>query len=401
MEKEKRITSLKKEYEDIMQKHLSKAGLNERLMNFKFNIKLSNEPGVYQKLFNSLRNQFKKLLEKMIYEQQAYEQIVDFAEMVSFGSAKLTLRRVYSTQMSSKDFEVFDLLKALRKVPMNLSEEHFNELYCPIEVTYTNEHVQLEGYTYKEPIKSTFHNTKRRINRNLYSYRLYDLATILTNVFLINTFEGFIKKNNQLIQFLLGHYILQRYSAESIIKIPVDAEFKELYVRFLETFDLIDGRELVEFDMIDYSFLELYMLGTKESTTLLIEKLSYQKRSFYLDFVTTELLSILNLIKQKTDEEADQRNSARAFETKKNINQSTLEKMSNNKFLSHFSYVEIDDSVDLKKFHALEKEWEWFTEQVYIPKSSGTFRVKKLGRHKAAGIYFPHGVTCSNVKSIG
>ena len=84
---------------------------------------------------------------------------------------------------------------------------------------------------------------------------------------------------------------------------------------------------------------------------------------------------------------------ARAFETKKNINKETLAIMNTTKFLNDFSYVEIDNDTDLSKFNLIEKEWDKVKNALNMKKRlskvSPELRFKKLGKHRALGLYYP------------
>src|SRR5699024_4230619 len=60
-----------------------------------------------------------------------------------------------------------------------------------------------------------------------------------------------------------------------------------------------------------------------------------------------------------------------------------------NEFLGKYGYVEIDNDVDLNKFEKLSQEFKELSHKIYIPKADDhSFRIKKLGKHRAAGIYF-------------
>lgn len=84
---------------------------------------------------------------------------------------------------------------------------------------------------------------------------------------------------------------------------------------------------------------------------------------------------------------------ARAFETKKNIPQKVLDTMSSTKLLSDFSYVEIDEETDLSKYISIEKEWDLvkgtLNLEEYLKDTKPELRFKKLGKHKALGLYYP------------
>lgn len=84
---------------------------------------------------------------------------------------------------------------------------------------------------------------------------------------------------------------------------------------------------------------------------------------------------------------------ARAFETKKNIPQKILKVMKNTTFLKDFSYVELDEDTDISKFHLIEKEWikvkKALNLEKYLDSIKPELRFKKLGKHRALGLYYP------------
>lgn len=84
---------------------------------------------------------------------------------------------------------------------------------------------------------------------------------------------------------------------------------------------------------------------------------------------------------------------ARAFETKKNIPQRVLEVMENTNLLNDFSYVEIDEESDLSKYSSIEREWSLVKDSLdldkYLKDTKPELRFRKLGKHKALGLYYP------------
>lgn len=89
--------------------------------------------------------------------------------------------------------------------------------------------------------------------------------------------------------------------------------------------------------------------------------------------------------------ERDSANSyATAFSTKKNINKETEEAMMNSIFLKlGFGYVEYDNEVDLKKVNDVAKEWVKIYKMLPNGRAVPTLRFRKLGKHNAAGVFFP------------
>lgn len=82
---------------------------------------------------------------------------------------------------------------------------------------------------------------------------------------------------------------------------------------------------------------------------------------------------------------------ATVYMTKKNIPQKTVAAMEKSKFNEHFGYVEFDEDVDLKLVKEIENDF--FALQTIFKQDKFVdhdIRIRKLGRHRAAGLYFPY-----------
>lgn len=82
---------------------------------------------------------------------------------------------------------------------------------------------------------------------------------------------------------------------------------------------------------------------------------------------------------------------AKAFNTKKNIPDKIKAVMANNTFLETFSYIELDESVDIEKFYLIENEFEKIKDILKLDrfiKKDAELRFKKLGKHRENGLYF-------------
>lgn len=116
----------------------------------------------------------------------------------------------------------------------------------------------------------------------------------------------------------------------------------------------------------------------------------------YIDFCYLSELFILLLKEYEIDKQEDayerelSSTCARAFETKKNIPQNVLQAMENSEFNRHYGYVEYDADVDLDKMKVIEQQYLAVSKYLgctYLEDHSIRFR--KLGKHKAAGLYYP------------
>ena len=82
---------------------------------------------------------------------------------------------------------------------------------------------------------------------------------------------------------------------------------------------------------------------------------------------------------------------ATAYITKKNIPKSVLEAMDKTGFKDYFHYVEFDEDVDLESVKAIEKEFKVLNKAYFSSKAffDVKLRFRKLGKHKASGLYYP------------
>lgn len=93
---------------------------------------------------------------------------------------------------------------------------------------------------------------------------------------------------------------------------------------------------------------------------------------------------------------------ATALQTKKHINKSIQDAMTKSKFLKHgFKFVEYDNDTDLDKIARLETEWKTTREQLPSPADTPDLRFRKLGKHRAWGLYSPfHNAICIDIRNV-
>lgn len=83
---------------------------------------------------------------------------------------------------------------------------------------------------------------------------------------------------------------------------------------------------------------------------------------------------------------------SKSFQTKRNIPEKYLNIMRNTSLLEDFSFVEIDESVDIPKFKKIEKEFSVVKKNLKLKKylkQIPELRFRRLGQHKASGMYYP------------
>lgn len=109
----------------------------------------------------------------------------------------------------------------------------------------------------------------------------------------------------------------------------------------------------------------------------------------YIDGYMTNTYDVV--LQQKHEREIEATTRARAWTTKKNINQETQAVMDQTSLRDHYAFVELDNDVDLALFERFEAEVNRI--QAILPTvpeaKKPTLRLRKLGNYKAAGMYVP------------
>ncbi|EGO5140786.1 toprim domain-containing protein [Enterococcus faecalis] len=118
---------------------------------------------------------------------------------------------------------------------------------------------------------------------------------------------------------------------------------------------------------------------------------SYRKKNQVLTFVQSYIENTYNLILQtEYEKDIEKQTRASAWQTKKHINKETREVMEKTSLNNYFGFVELDNDVDLTLFNQFEQEMTRI--HTILPKTGTTIpdlRLRKLGNHKALGMYVP------------
>ncbi len=136
-----------------------------------------------------------------------------------------------------------------------------------------------------------------------------------------------------------------------------------------------------------------YLLKEGYRTTYLYPKTiqNARKQNQVIDFVERYIQNTYDIfLQQEYEKDIDKQTRASAWQTKKNINNDTRKIMESTTLNKYFQFVEIDNDVDLTLFSEFEEEME----RIYdiLPKTGEKLpelRLRKLGNHKALGLYVP------------
>ena len=137
-----------------------------------------------------------------------------------------------------------------------------------------------------------------------------------------------------------------------------------------------------------------YLLKEGNRTTYLYPKTiqNARKQNQLISFVEEYIQTTYDIFLQREyEKDIDKQTRASAWQTKKNINKDTRKIMESTSLNKYFQFVEIDNDVDLTLFSQFEKEMERMHD--ILPKTGDKLpelRLRKLGNHKALGLYVPN-----------
>lgn len=136
-----------------------------------------------------------------------------------------------------------------------------------------------------------------------------------------------------------------------------------------------------------------YLLKEGYRTTYLYPKTiqNARKQNQVIDFVERYIQNTYDIfLQQEYEKDIDKQTRASAWQTKKNINKDTRKIMESTTLNKYFQFVEIDNDVDLALFSEFEEEMKRIHD--ILPKTGEKLpelRLRKLGNHKALGLYVP------------
>lgn len=91
---------------------------------------------------------------------------------------------------------------------------------------------------------------------------------------------------------------------------------------------------------------------------------------------------------------------AASYQDKKSTNKKYIDAAETSMLKRYFKKIEIDTDVDLKLFSEYEKQIAYFYELFGMSIDDLELRLRKLGKHKAAGLFFPHAnCLCVDIKN--
>ncbi|PUF85687.1 MULTISPECIES: hypothetical protein [unclassified Geobacillus] len=401
-----RVESLRKEK---LHNNFKQLGISTEFVD-NFSIRLSKKLSEYadwelkESILKSLKNQMKKRLQGM----KSFNELRKFLESISFGSSKISIESIGAIEDKVMVNYLLDLLYSCGKLePKDLKNAKdealtkFEQMAHLLPVEVKVKRITVDGIDKAEETGyslATVSFTKRIHDKSWYLTRskiktpklIFDLSTLAAEVFFINSIEQFSLRNIEFYEYKAAEKYVENAMSylqrEKVFPLPTDKSFREYLVSILEKYKLIpEDVEMITSEKFNMYQRFFRLIMNKESAV--ISNMSV----YMISVMTREFVKQTTYVKEKVEREVKEVSDyARSFQTKKNINKQTLAVMKDNAFLTKYGYVEIDNDVSLEKFALLEKEFEELTKKIYIPKCDDhSFRIKKLGKHRAAGLYYP------------
>lgn len=155
------------------------------------------------------------------------------------------------------------------------------------------------------------------------------------------------------------------------------------------------GREIRDTHNGEYvQIAELDLKAVMQDKRLLfVESLDYlpvKSRTLTYVILAKEFIRYINALQDKIKNLSINRSEyARAYEMKKGQKFMHIERASNSRLAKYFDEIEFDGEVSVKRFEDFEEDLIELLNGAKFPKIEGSsIRLRKLGRHHAAGMYF-------------
>lgn len=381
----KKVDNVRVEKNILLKEKFKNKGLPEILsgINFSINTHLMTSEGVLREFIKAVKKEFKK----EFFSSDKKTRMNYFKNINIFGN--------YSVEISkfdrSENEEFFDYMeRLLLHCRPKKDKDQYNSV-TPVKVTLRSGENTTVGYSILDgEIVPAHHRTTRAFSNNKrFGYNLIlDLPTLIAETVVVQSLHKYAHNNRELIQYLFVKKNFTSKLADFAItpRIPTSEEFKKDYM------DVVNKNRFEYTEVVESNAVE----KQKDTFYLVKKELGHGPKFLINDYLS--ILAVEDFVREsnyaiyKANEEAMNRSGyARAPQSKKGTKKSHLDKMANNIFLSRFGFVELDNDVDLKKFEIIEENFKELIEKIHIPyRKDYTFRIKKLGKHRAAGAFFPY-----------
>ncbi|MCW3793918.1 hypothetical protein OM416_20195 [Paenibacillus sp. LS1] len=370
-----RIHTLRKE--DVLREEFQKVGLSEILAGINLEVGPNDSPvQLEKKLRSAVQRQVKKHVKNM-----ALEDILDFVKQVSDGPYQIDIH-LLAPPDTEREKSIFTLLAIAGKIT---TEDIIP--YHPVQVDLKVFDKTQNAFTLlRKELLDRFHMRHRGLIKNMDEIGCFlfaDVYKLISNVIVNNTFHSYALTQSEYLQFKIAEYYYLRSYNENKHIMPDDIFFQQQLQKTMKHYSI--------------SLPDMNNMEVLYDTTFTLEDFDGSNTEVPLskavkNLVIPRLIKTMSNIREKTKQIMNEHSSyAKAFQMKKNISPATLSMMQENQFRWMYGEVELDNDVDLQKFQTLEMEFTELRTQLGLKQAlDHSFRIRKLGRHKAAGLYYPY-----------
>lgn len=222
-------------------------------------------------------------------------------------------------------------------------------------------------------------------------YYIVDFYQVAATLLLRKMIVDFVNSRHDLAKYA----ILNFYSTDSkLFKLTIkDDSLQEKVIAYAESlgYEMRDiNKRGYEYAHLAETILERIMTDKKSLNVSQADYLYDDGRALAYVILTKEFLRFMNSIQDKIQNLTINREAAATpYQSKKHQTQVHIDRASNSRLLEYFSKIEIDGDVELEDFDLVEKAFRKMFKNTPLPKVPGSsFRLRKLGREKAAGMYY-------------
>ncbi len=380
--------------QEMMKENFKKKGLPELLSEVNVSslmLKIEEElPRTQLKKFIAA---VKRTFKKEYLNQQGMEARMEYLASINNSDSmyqvefkKIEMRTDEFLEDMKFNNYVRDLL--FRCQPQNIRAKKIKEKQMMAKVIVRNGSKTTEGYTFLDgEIGSTYHRTTRAFSGSKpYGYiPVFDICSLIAEMVAIQSLLDFSERNKELVQYLFVEHFIDSSNMKQNSNLPISETFKKDFMAVVNRYEFPLYRP-TESEMVERHAEDFYL--TKDS----IGNSRGILNDFLLRRVVKAFIQHSHEVRQKTNDEYRMRSDyAKAFQTKKHIKKTHQERMKHNSFLDYFGFVELDNDVCLEKFSIIEENFQELCKTMTVPKRKDyQFRIKKLGKHRAAGLFYPY-----------
>ncbi|WP_145950155.1 LPD1 domain-containing protein [Paenibacillus sp. Y412MC10] len=373
-----RIYTLKKD--EVLRKQFEYYGLSSLISEVNFSVDKSETNGELMKKFES---SIKRKIKRVYFAKSLAEKL-RFIEELSFGPNRVEVELLNHFDNESME-TVLKLLCDGAKV--NVKREFYEPL-LPAKLTITKGTEVTEAYTFlNNELSLKYHHQRWGLKRNskrIGYFKFVDCLRLFAEIISFNSLCQFAESQAEYVRYKIAEYYSDKSVNESKAVLPEEPDFALIIKQGIAQYHMpfVEEEEAVD---KTFSF-DVYSLQKDAGGIPLILKFKEGK-----DIIVPRLMRTISYVKDKVNRMLEEHSTyAKVFQDKKHVNQKVKKVMERNKFLDMYGKIELDNDVDLARFAALEKEFVELRKKVYVPtQKDHDFRVRKLGRHRTAGVYYP------------